>query len=85
MGYPADFFDRTPFYTKKSGLYNVIQIVYFSPRKETSVERQYKVLTILVEKAANTLANNAATNTVLANIRTAMIDDTLVPADLAVA
>ena len=85
MGYPADFFDRTPFYTKKSGLYNVIQIVYFSPRKETSVERQYKVLTILVEKAANTLANNAATNAVLADLRTAIGTLATVPANLAVA
>ena len=85
MGYPADFFDRTPFYTSKTGLYNVIQIVYFSPRKETSVERQYKVLTILLDKVTDVVANNASVNAVLADLRTAMIDDTLVPANLAVA
>lgn len=84
MGYPADFFDRTPFYTTKSGTYATIQIVYFSPRKETSVERQYKVLTILLEVDAENVATNAVVNSVLADLRTAMIDDTLVPANLAV-
>jgi len=83
-GYPADFGDRTPYYTTKTGVYNTIQIKYYEPRNETSVERQYKVLTILVDKVTDTLANNAATNSVLADLRTVMIDDTLVPADLAV-
>jgi len=85
VGYPADFGDRVPYYTTKAGLYNVIQIIYFAPRNETSVERQYKVLTILVEKSANTLAQNANTNLVLADIRTAVGTLAVVPADLAVA
>lgn len=84
MGYPADFFDRTPFYTTKSGTYATIQIVYFSPRKETSVERQYKVLTILLEVDADDVATNAVVNSVLTDLKTAMIDDTLVPAGLPV-
>ena len=58
--------------------------MYFSPRKETSVERQYKVLTILVEKATDTPANNAATNAVLADLRTAIGTLATVPANLAV-
>lgn len=82
-GFPADFQDRIPFYTSKNGVYNTIQIVYFSPRKETSVERQYKVLTILVDKVTDTLANNAATNDVLADLRTAIGTFATVPADLA--
>ena len=85
LGYPADFGDRTPYYTSKDGLYNVIQIKYFAPRNETSVERQYKVLTILVDKVTNSLANNAATNSVLANIRTAVGTLATVPANLPVA
>jgi hypothetical protein len=72
VGYPADFGDRTPYYTSKDALYNVIQVKYFAPRNETSVERQYKVLTILVEKEADDLASNAPTNEVLADIRTAV-------------
>lgn len=83
-GYPADFGDRTPYYTTKVGVYNVIQIIYYSPRKETSVERQYKVLTILVDKVTDTLANNAATNAVLADLRVAAEDFVTIPADLAV-
>jgi len=84
-GWPADFGDRTPYYASKTGIYNVIQVIYYEPRTETSVERQYKVLTIIVEKASDTLANNAATNSVLADIRTAAEDYVTIPADLAVA
>lgn len=84
MGFPADFGDRTPYYTSKSGMYNTIQIKYFAPRNETSVERQYKVLTVLVEKAANTAANNANTNLVLADLRTAIGALAVVPANLAI-
>jgi hypothetical protein len=83
--FPVDFYSRTPFYTKADGLYNVIHIIYYAPRTETSVERQYKVLTIAVEKAANTLANNAATNSVLTDIRTAVGTFATVPANLPVA
>jgi hypothetical protein len=81
-GYPADFGDRTPYYTSKAGIYNTIQIKYFEPRNETSVERQYKVLTILIDKVTDTLANNAATNDVLADLRTAAEDYVTIPADL---
>jgi len=83
-GYPADFGDRTPYYTSKTGIYNTIQVIYFAPRNETIVERQYKVLTILVEKASDTLANNAATNSVITDIRTAASAFVTVPANLAV-
>jgi len=73
-----------PFYTSKSGIYNVIQIKYYSPRTQTIVERQYKVLTILVDKVTNLPASNAATNAVLADLRTAIGTYATVPADLAV-
>lgn len=82
-GYPADF--ATPYYADPLGVYNTIQIKYFSPRNETSVERQYKVLTILINKVTDTLANNAATNTILTSIRTAIGTNAEVPANLAVA
>lgn len=82
-GYPADF--NTPYYASTTGLYNTIQVVYYAERKETSVERQYKVLTIMVDKVTDTLANNAATNTILTSIRTAVGSNAVVPANLAVA
>ena len=81
-GYPADF--GTPYYANPTGIYNTIQIRHYAERKHTSVERQYKVLTILIEKAADTLANNANTNTVLANLRTSIGTRATVPSDLAV-
>jgi len=82
VGYPADFMDRIPFYTSKNGVYNTIQVIYFTPVKETSVERQYKVLTILVDKGEDTVENNVATNAVLGDIRTAVASNAIVPADL---
>ena len=84
MGYPADFGDRTPYYTSKTGVYNTIQIKYYEPRVETSVERQYKVLTILLDKVTDIAANNASTNSVLADLRVAVGTYAVVPADLAV-
>jgi hypothetical protein len=84
VGWPANFAGRTPYYAVSTGIYNTIQIKYFMPRNETSVERQYKVMTILVQKAADTLANNAATNTLLTSIRTASSAYVTVPANLAV-
>lgn len=81
-GYPADF--NTPYYASAAGVYNTIQIKYFEQRKETSVERQYKVLTIMVDKVTDTLANNANTNTILTSIRTAVSTYATVPANLAV-
>lgn len=80
VGYPVDF--NTPYYASKTGVYNTLQVRYFTPRNETSVERQYKVLTILVDKVTDTLANNAATNAVLGDIRTAIDSLVDVPADL---
>lgn len=82
-GYPADF--ATPYYASIGGFYNTIHIKYYTPRKETSVERQYKVLTILVDKVTNLPASNAATNTILSSIRTAVGTNAVVPANLAVA
>lgn len=84
FGYPANFGSLTPYYASASGIYNVIQIKYFAPRNETSVERQYKVLTIIVAKASDTLANNANTNSVLTDIRTAVGTLATVPANLPV-
>lgn len=81
-GYPVDF--ATPYYADPAGLYNAIQIQHFHQRNETSVERQYKVLTILVNKGTDTPANNAATNTILTDIRTAVGTNAVVPANLAV-
>jgi hypothetical protein len=80
-GYPADFGDRTPFYTSKDATYNVIQIKYYEPRKETSVERQYKVLTILVVRT--NLASNAVTNSVLTDLDTVAGDFVTIPSALA--
>lgn len=84
FGYPANFGDRTPYYASKSAFYNTIQVKYFAPRNETSVERQYKVLTIIVDKGADLPANNASTNSVLTDIRTAVGTLAVVPANLAV-
>jgi hypothetical protein len=84
-GFPANFGNLTPMYASSAGIYNLINIIYYSPRTETSVERQYKVLTIAVDKVANTLANNANTNTILTSIRTAVDTFTTVPANLPVA
>lgn len=85
MGAPADFDARTPYYASASDIYNTIHIVYYAPRTSTIVERQYKVMTIIVAKSANTLAANAATNTILADIRTAVSTYATVPANLPVA
>jgi hypothetical protein len=67
-GYPADF--ATPSYASPTGIYNVIHIKYFDDRISPTVEKQPKVLTILVDKVVNNLANNAATNDVLADLTT---------------
>lgn len=80
-GYPADF--NTPYYASAAGLYNVIQIRYYAQRNQTLVERQYKVLTIAIDKVTNLPANNATTNLVLADLRTAC-GTAKVPANLAV-
>lgn len=81
-GYPADFGERTPYYTSQGTTYNVIHIKYFDDRDNPSVEKQNKVLTILVE--FTNAASNAATNAVLADLRT-ILGTAVVPADLATA
>lgn len=81
-GYPADF--ATPYYASIGGFYNIITVIYYSVRKAVSVERQYKVLSILVDKVTNVPASNAATNTILTSIRTAVGTYAVVPANLAV-
>lgn len=83
-GFPANFGNLTPTYASGSGVYNLIHIKHYMPRTETSVERQYKVLTIAVDKGTDTLGNNANTNAILADIRTAVDTYATVPADLAV-
>ena len=83
-GYPANFGNLTPTYASASGVYNLIHIKHYMPRTETSVERQYKVLTIAVDKGTDTLANNANTNAILTSIRTAVDTYATVPANLAV-
>lgn len=52
MAYPVNF--DTPYYGDKAGEYDVIDIKYFNPRKQTGVERQYKVLSVAL--TAGTLA-----------------------------
>ena len=83
-GFPANFGNLTPTYASGSGVYNLIHIKHYMPRTETSVERQYKVLTIAIDKGTNTLANNANTNAILTSIRTAVDTYAVVPANLAV-
>lgn len=81
-GYPADF--NTPYYASTAGVYNVIHLKYYDDRQSPTVEKQNKVMTILVDKVTDTLANNAATNAVLADLRT-ILGTAAVPADLATA
>lgn len=82
-GYPADF--NTPYYASIAGVYNVIHIKYYDDRISPTVEKQPKVITILIDKVTDVLANNAATNTILGDIRTALTGTAVsVPADLAV-
>lgn len=81
-GYPADF--ATPYYASIAGVYNTIHIKYFDDRQSPTVEKQNKVLTIMLDKVTDVVANNAATNAVLADLRT-VLGSGNVPADLAVA
>lgn len=83
-GFPANFGNLTPTYASVGGVYNLIHIKHFAPRTETSVERQYKVLTIAIDKGTDVAANNAATNSILASIRTAVGTFATVPANLPV-
>lgn len=72
--YPANF--TPPYFADQAETYNVIHINHFGERSSTSVERQYKTITILVEGA-----DDSATNSILGKIRVALGDD-IVPADL---
>ena len=72
----------SPYYANPAGMYNAIHVKYFSDRTSPGLETQDKVLTILVEKAADDAASNAATNAVLADLRAFGVAN--VPADLAV-
>lgn len=81
-GYPADFTERTPFFASANKTYNVVHIKYFSDRQSPSVEKQQKVLTILVERTD--LASNGDTNTLLGQLST-VLGASKVPGDLAVA
>ena len=79
-GYPADFSERTPYYTSQALSYNAIHIKYFDSRISPTLEKQPKVLTILTERAA--VGDNAVTNAVLADLRT-ILGSANVPSDLA--
>lgn len=60
-GWPADF--PTPYYADPAGEYDVIDIVYYNPRKEVSVERQYRVLTVMVKAGVDTIVTDLETIT----------------------
>lgn len=60
VGYPVNF--NTPYYADITKTYNVIDLVYFSPRKETSVERQYKTLRIMLDSTGSTGVDEIVTS-----------------------
>jgi hypothetical protein len=68
VGYPANF--DTPYYADKAAFYDTINIIYYMPRKETSVERQYKVLTIFAETPDG--ISSTVADLILAEIATAV-------------
>lgn len=78
-GYPVDF--DTPYYASAAGVYNVIHISYYDDRQSPTVEKQKKVLTILIDKVTDSLANNASTNAVLDDLQL-ILGAANVPADL---
>jgi hypothetical protein len=79
-GYPADFGDRIPYFASADKGYNVVHIKYFSDRQSPTVEKQQKVMTILVERSNK--ASNSDMNTFLAMLRVTLPSG-LVPANLA--
>lgn len=79
FAYPLDF--NTPYYTSKDAKYHVIQIIYYTPRMETSQENQFKVLTIAVDGGTDGIILTEV-NKVLADLRTAVGTNVTVPADL---
>lgn len=80
--YPVDF--KTPYYAETTDGYNVIVIAFKKDRTSPTVEEQRAVLNIAVKMTPGNLASNAATNAVLARLRT-ILGSAAVPADLAVA
>lgn len=80
FAYPLDF--NTPYYTSKAGKYHVLQVIYYTPRKETIQENQFKVLTVIVDAGANGTTYTAM-NALLAKLRTAVGNYAEVPANLA--
>jgi len=82
-GFPADFTERTPVYASSAGVYNVIHIRYYDDRTSPTLEQQPRVLTILVDKVTDSLANNANTNLVLDDLQL-ILGAANVPADLPV-
>lgn len=80
-GYPADF--ASPSYASAAGIYNAIHLKYYDDRISPGLEKQYKLLTILVDKGTDTLANNANTNLVLDDLTT-ILTSAIVPANLPV-
>lgn len=82
-GFPADFTERVPVYGSAAGIYNVIHIKYADSRNSPTIEEQEKVLTILIDKGTDTLANNAQTNAVLDDLQL-ILGAANVPADLPV-
>lgn len=82
-GYPANF--NTPYYAQdQTKTYNVISINHYSENVVAGVERQAKSITIAIEVTSGDLSTNAATNAVLADLRT-ILGTGNVPANLAVA
>ena len=49
MGYPANF--ETPYQVSASNTYHIVTLSYFKERSYTNVEKQHRVLYILVENA----------------------------------
>lgn len=81
-GYPADF-TQPALYADYNGAYNIIHIDYYTKNSVVGVEEQPRTLTLAVEFTPGTIASNAATNSVLASLRTAIGSNATVPADLA--
>lgn len=80
-GYPADF-SQPALYANYDGAYNMIHISYYSKNSVAGVEEQPKVLSLAVQFTPGTVSTNAATNAVLAKLRT-VLGSSNVPADLA--
>lgn len=80
VGYPANF-DFSP-NASSAGLYNSVQLAFYSEREYTNVERQHKELTVVFDTVDALPASNADTNAFLQQLRDAGVSG--VPADLAV-